>query len=61
MAKITKPTDIPSIEKRGEDKYFCSMCCSFFDREGFEVNEKACPGCERMRKQQERQPYPGAL
>lgn len=47
--KPENPNDIPSVEKRGKDEWFCSMCSVFFDREAFDL-EGGCPGCEKMRR-----------
>lgn len=44
------PTDIPSVEQRDDDNYFCGMCSSFFDSEAFELAGDECPGCARMRE-----------
>lgn len=42
-----RPEEIPSVEKRGQNEWFCSMCRCTFDYEGFAL-ACGCPGCERM-------------
>lgn len=49
---IRDPTDIPSVEQRDEDEFFCSMCTVHFDREAFELADQSCPGCAHMEEQQ---------
>lgn len=48
---MREPTDITSVERKGPDKFFCSMCTCKFDKEAFELAD-GCPGCQHMADQQ---------
>lgn len=47
MSLRFNPDEIPSVEQRDENEYFCSMCRTFFDHEAF-VETRGCPGCQHM-------------
>ena len=52
------PEDAPHIEKRGPDKYHCSMYGGTFDREAYEI-AGGCPVCGSMDEAQERRNQQG--
>lgn len=61
---IREPTDIPSVEQRDKNEFFCSMCTVTFDREAFDEVGGECPGCKDMADAQARRNqrgYRGAL
>lgn len=44
-------TEVPSIEERGEDEYFCQVCRCTFDSVAYD-DAGGCPGCRHMAEAQ---------
>lgn len=53
-----EPEEMLSVEKRGENEWFCRMCTVRFDRQAWEM-EEGCPGCADMSRAQERRQAAG--